>query len=318
MVVESGPIQRFAEDWYKLIGDSQDRALVALSGGPDSTALLLLLHALIGDRCIAATVDHRLRSGSAAEAERAAALCRARGIGHAVLTGQLPDRAGRTANLHTRARALRYASLEAQADAVGARWIVTAHHADDQLETLIMRLNRGAGVRGLAGVRAIAGRVVRPLLGWGRAELAAVVAAAGITPVEDPSNTDDRFARARVRKDLAGADWLHPLAAGRSAAALADADAALDWAADRLAAERCRLAAGVAALAIADVPVELRRRLVARCLVHVDPDIAVRGTDLTRLLATLGGGGTGTLGRVRCASDGDLWTFREAPSRRSL
>ena len=108
--------------------------------------------------------------------------------------------------MSARARALRYALLEAEADAAGASYIATAHHADDQLETLIMRLGRGSGVSGLAGVRAASGRVIRPLLGWRRAALAAIVAAAGIDPIQDPSNVSDRFERARLRKKLATDD----------------------------------------------------------------------------------------------------------------
>lgn len=317
MGVDASSLERFARDWRALAGDGDERALVALSGGPDSVALLLLLHALIGDRCVAATVDHGLRPEAAEEAEWAAAQCRARSIEHTILTGDLPDRVEHSANLHARARALRYALLEARADAVGARRIVTGHHADDQLETLVMRLNRGAGVGGLAGVRATSGRVVRPLLGWRRGELVAIVAAAGIRPVSDPSNADDRFARAALRKRLGQADWLDPLAASGSAAALAEADAALDWAADRLAAERCDFGAREATLTPADLPAELRRRLAKRCLAHIDPTIAVRGSDLTRLLAALDAGGAGTLGRVHCIAAGATWTFREAPPRRS-
>lgn len=310
-------LRKFGTDWRAVAGDDGSRVLVALSGGSDSAALLLLLRASVGDRCLAATVDHRLRPGSAEEARVAAGMCAALDVPHAILTGELPDRAGGTANLHARARSLRYGLLGAHADAVGARWIVTAHHADDQLETLVMRLNRGAGVGGLAGVRAAGGRVLRPLLGWRRAELAAIVAAAGLTPVVDPSNTDERFARAALRRRLAEADWIDPVAAARSADALAQADAALDWAAERLAGERCRFGAGEATLAPAELPAELARRLAVRCLVHIDPAIVVRGGDLTRLLATLGAGGTGTLGRVRCMADGALWTFRAAPPHRA-
>jgi tRNA(Ile)-lysidine synthase len=86
--------------------------------------------------------------------------------------------------------------------------LATAHHADDQAETLLARLNRGSGVAGLAGVRArgiVPGTrlpLIRPLLGWRRADLGEVVAAAGLTPVQDPSNSDDRFDRARIRKAL--------------------------------------------------------------------------------------------------------------------
>jgi tRNA(Ile)-lysidine synthase len=318
MALDPGTVARFDGDWRALVGEGGDRALVALSGGPDSTALLLLLHASIGDRCVAATVDHGLRAEAREEAEQAAAVCRELGIAHATLTGDLPVRAGGTANVHARARALRYRLLREHAAGIGAAWIATGHHADDQLETVLMRLNRGAGVGGLSGVRAMSGAIVRPLLGWRRAELHAIVAAAGISAVADPSNTDDRFARAALRKGLGQIDWLDASAASRSATALAEADAALDWAADTAAASRCRFDEGGALLVPADLPAELCRRLAVRCLSHLDPAIVVRGPDLTRLLTTLSGGGTATLGGVLCASDGTIWTFRAAPPRRSL
>src|SRR3546814_89144 len=99
----------------------------------------------------------------------------------------MPPRVKRTANLSARARALRYRLLEDHARAIEATRIATAHHADDQLETLIMRLNRGSGVAGLAGIRPTGGMTIRPLLGWRRAELAALVTRCGITAIEDRS-----------------------------------------------------------------------------------------------------------------------------------
>ena len=311
-------IDRFARDWRAVTGDGTGRALVALSGGPDSSALLLLLTALGEAGTEAATVDHRLRPASAMEAARAGELARACGVPHAVLSAPMPERVGATANLSARARALRYRLLEDHAVAIGARWIVTAHHADDQLETLAMRLNRGAGLRGLAGVRARHGAVVRPLLGWRRAELAAVVAECGIATVDDPSNTDDRFDRARIRKRLPEADWLDPVAAARSAAALADAEEAIGWMVDRLVEERCSFDEGEAAVRASGLPVELCRRLVERGLRHVDSGAAPRGKEVGRVIARLREGGGGTLGGVRYAGDGrGEWTFRPVPPHRS-
>lgn len=317
--------ERFLRDWRAATGAGHAaRPLVALSGGPDSSALLLLMAGIadhVGQPC-AATVDHGIRAASADEAATAADLCRAVGVPHAILRGDLPDRTGGTANLSARARALRYDLLERHAAAVGARWIVTAHHADDQLETLVMRLNRGAGVRGLAGIRRRSGRVVRPLLQWRRAELAALVEACGVAAVHDPSNTDDRFDRARLRGQLADAGWIDPAMVSRSAAALDDAAEAIEWMVDRLQAKLCRLGDGEATLAAASMPGELTRRLVERCLRHVDPGIAIRGGDLTRLVAALERSETATIGRVHCLAGapggGGRWTFRQAPPRRSL
>lgn len=108
---------------------------------------------------------------------------------------------------------------------------MTAHHADDQAETLIMRLNRGSGVAGLSGIRARNGRVLRPLMGLRRADLAAIVRAAGLPSINDPSNTDMRFGRSRIRAALGDSGLLHAKACQQSAALLADANDALNWAA---------------------------------------------------------------------------------------
>lgn len=318
---DAGALARFGADLAPLLAPDAS-LLVAVSGGPDSMALLLLAHAALGARCWAATVDHGLRDASAAEARWVADQCAARGIRHVIMSGALPGRVGPTANLSARARALRYRLLEQARGAAGATAIATAHHADDQLETVIMRLNRGAGVRGLAAVRARSGRVIRPLLGWRRAELAAIVAAAGIEPVADPSNVDDRFDRARLRTSLADAAWLDPLGAAASAAALADADAALDWTACSLAERCCTFGEGEARCEPpAGLPFELQRRLAARCLAHVDPAIAPRGEALARAVRALAAGRTTMLGDVQARVVGDatapIWHFRRAPPRRS-
>lgn len=311
-------LARFAGDLSALCDPARDHVLVGVSGGPDSVALLLLAHALLGERCVAATVDHGLRAEAADEAAWVADLCAARAIDHATLRGTVPERAGNTANLSARARALRYDLLKAHADAIGATHIATAHHADDQVETLIMRLNRGSGVSGLAGVRAKSGRVIRPLLGWRRAELAAIVAAAGIDPINDPSNVDDRYDRARVRKALAGVDWLDPLGVAASAAALADAEQAIDWMVDRLKAERITQRGEDLFLDARDLPFELLRRLVEVCVRHFDPDAEIRGSALVRMVKALESGDAATIGGVIAASLARKgWRFRKAPPRRS-
>jgi tRNA(Ile)-lysidine synthase len=309
-------VARFARDLAAL-ADPGARILVAVSGGPDSVALLLLTHAAVGGRCSAATVDHGLRAESASEAAWVADLCAARGIAHSTLSASLPDRAGRTANLSARARALRYRLLEAHADAIGADLIATAHHADDQLETLIMRLNRGAGVAGLAGVRAKGGRIIRPLLGWRHAELAALVAVQGIAPVDDPSNVSDRFDRARLRKALAGIDWLDVDHVGASARALGDAEDAISWMVRRLEGERCTIGDAGVTLQPAGLPFELRRRLVERAVLHVDSTADIRGPALVRTVRALEAGERVTLGEVLCQARGVEWRFSAAPPRRT-
>lgn len=314
-------VERFRADLVRLIDVDRDRLLVAVSGGADSTALLLLAHAALGDRCLAATVDHGLRAASADEAARVATWCRRLGVEHTTLRGKLPDRVGRTANLSTRARAIRYSLLEGHADAGGARWVATGHHADDQLETLVMRLNRGAGVSGLAGIRERGGRIVRPLLRWRRAELDALVAAAWLNPVDDPTNRDERYDRARLRRVLADASWLDADQVAASARALGDAEEALAWAARALWAQQARREGDVITLHIDALPFELRRRCAERAIRELRPEHDLRGEALIRIVEALDRTERATLADVLCDAavdreTGHVWTFRPAPRRR--
>ncbi|MGB7655807.1 MAG: tRNA lysidine(34) synthetase TilS, partial [Novosphingobium sp.] len=182
---------------------------LAVSGGPDSLALLLLAQVALPGRIAVATVDHGLRAESAVEAALVAQLCAALDVPHLTLPVKLEP-----GNLQSQARAARYAALGEWLVREDLAALATAHHADDQAETLLLRLGRASGVAGLAGVRArglVPGTglpLLRPLLGFRRSELGDVVAAAGWQAVDDPSNRDDRFDRARIRKAIAGADWL--------------------------------------------------------------------------------------------------------------
>ncbi len=277
----------------------------------DSLALLLLAHEALPGRIAAATVDHRLRAAAAEEAAFVSQVCEARAIPHRILQ---PDSAI-TGNIQSAARTARYKLLGAWADAHGLAWIATAHHADDQLETLLMRLNRGSGLAGLAGVRARNGRVIRPLLGWRRAELEVIVSASGLEPVDDPSNRDDRYDRARMRKSLADAAWLDAVSASRSASALADAEAALAWTAHAYEARRVAEDKGVVSLDPRGLPAELLRRLVLACIRRVNGAAEPRGEELDRLLIGLAEGRMATLAGVKCTG-GDFWLFAPAPARR--
>ena len=185
------------------------------------------------DRVIAATVDHGLRPEAAEEAAMVARLCAGLAIPHEIVSVAVEP-----GNLQDRARDARYAALCRSFGLRGVDTFATGHHADDQAETLLMRLNRGSGLSGLAGIRArrtiVADdplgeyTVVRPLLDWRRAELAAIVSAAGIEPARDPSNEDDRFDRVQVRRALAELSWLDPLAVSRSAEHLQEAERAVE------------------------------------------------------------------------------------------
>ena len=307
---------RFRRDLRALTGPAPAAFGVAVSGGPDSLALLLLAAAAFPAQVEAATVDHGLRPEGAAEAAFVGDLCAARGISHATLAG--PAIQG---SIQAGARALRYRLLDDWARDHGLAFVLTAHHQDDQAETLLMRLQRGAGVAGLAGIRPRAEidglTILRPLLGWRRAELAEIVAQAGLVPVEDPSNRDDRFDRARLRKQLGGADWLDAAALARSAAALGEAEEALDWTVEQLIAERVEDAQGALTFHAADLPAELRRRVLIRLLALLVPAGPPRGDAVQRLLTALEAGQTATLAGVRCEG-GPVWRLGpEGPRRAS-
>lgn len=312
-VLPDDAVARFRADFEALAGSTGDRLIgIAVSGGPDSVALLLLAAKAFPGRVEAATVDHRLRPASRDEAAFVAALCRDLGLTHQTLTLQRVAQG----NISAFAREARYDALDEWAGARGIGWLLTAHHADDQLETMAMRLNRASGVAGLAGIRARRGRIVRPLLSWRHSELVAIVAAAGVTAVDDPSNHDDRYDRARLRKALAGADWLDPLAIVRSAAALDEADRALDWVVLNLRAERLVDKVDSWTFDPAGLPAELLRRSLIDCVRVVDPAIRPRGATIDRLLIALQRNATGTIGRVRCGVKAGLWTFSLALPRR--
>jgi tRNA(Ile)-lysidine synthase len=263
------------------------------------------------DRIFAATVDHGLRPESAQEAAFVALLCQSMGVPHTVLTvASTPD-----GNLQAWARKERYIALECWAIDRNIAAILTGHHADDQLETLIMRLNRGSGVAGLAAIRERQGRVVRPLLHWRQSELEALVDHAGLTPVRDPSNADDRFDRARLRRALRNADFLDPLAATRSSSALSHAEDALAWAANKTFAERAVVAGDQVTVDPTDIPIEIARRVVQAAIRSINRDAVPRGEDVGRLLEALESGGVATLAGVRCAG-GALWRFSVAPPHR--
>lgn len=237
MTVDPRLVERFREDLeavWPFVGTGE-KLLLAVSGGPDSLAMLLLAHAAIPGQIEAATVDHRLRAAAAQEAAYVAGICERLGIRHKVLE---IDVAG--GNLQAEARSARYDALAGWMEQSEISTLATGHQLDDQAETFLMRLNRGSGLGGLAGIRKLTGvpgheylRLIRPVLDWRRSELQAVVEAAGVEPVTDPSNEDDQFDRVRMRKALAAAEWLDLPAIARSAELLAHADASLDWVVSR-------------------------------------------------------------------------------------
>jgi tRNA(Ile)-lysidine synthase len=284
---------------------------VAVSGGPDSVALLALAASAFPAQVRAATVDHGLRPESASEADQVAAICADLGVPHNILTPTEPVQG----NTQAWARRVRYAALNGWANENGLIAYATAHHADDQLETMLMRINRGSGIAGLAGIRAKQGQVIRPLLGWRRAELAGIVSHCGLPAIDDPSNHDPKYDRARLRGQLAGAEWLDPATAARSAQALAEAEEALHWAtAQAIATHRTANAAGF--LIVTDgLPPELLRRVLIASVLEIGRAKDLRGDDVDRLIATLQNGKTATLAGVKC-SGGATWWLQPAPPRR--
>ncbi len=183
--------------------ESQKALLIGVSGGPDSMALLHLCAQWAQPRCIsifAATLDHGLRADARAEAEMVAQYAAKIAVPHSILTWQGDKPATR---LQETARAARYALLVEHAHTIGAKALLIAHHADDQMETLLFRLLRGTGPAGLAGMsaqRLHLGMILgRPLLDVRKSELVDYCQRHAIPFVTDPSNTDPHYARTHLR-----------------------------------------------------------------------------------------------------------------------
>jgi tRNA(Ile)-lysidine synthase len=317
--MDAALLDRFRADLDGLIAPDA-RIGVAVSGGPDSLALLLLAAAVRPGQVEAATIDHGLRPEASDEAAMVAMVCGGLGVRHATLTArwsELPETA-----IQERARNQRYRLLGYWSEERGLNALSTAHHAEDQAETLLMRLSRGSGVRGLAAMRPRSispgahVRLVRPLLGWRRAELEEICERAGLTPVADPSNDDQRFERVRVRRALAALDWLDAGAVAHSAANLADADVALDWAAKAEWDHNVCEKRGSITYRPSDAPAEIVRRIVGRAIrkLATEGEFEPRGAELSRLVSTLEDGGTATLRGVLCRG-GIEWQFMRAPAR---
>ena len=309
-------VARFAADLDALAAPDA-RVGVAVSGGPDSIALLLLAAAARPGLVEAATVDHALRPESRSEAETVADVCKAIAVPHTVLTLEWPK--APDSNLQARAREARFHVLGEWALERRLAAVATAHHADDQAETLLMRLARGAGIGGLGSVRArrplVKGvQLVRPLLRWRKAELVALVQKAGIKPVDDPSNRDARHDRVRMRQWLKGADWADPERLAASAAWLNEADEALEWALAPIV--ETRLTGEGAALIIdpSNIPRELQRRLLLAAFAELGAP-RPRGPELSRALDALRKGGSTTLSGLKL-DGGAVWRLQPAPSRR--
>lgn len=288
---------------------------LAVSGGPDSLALLLLATAALPGHVEAATIDHGLRPESAAEAAMVEGVCADLGVPHETIAVTVAR-----GNLQDRARAARYAALGEWCGRRGLAALATGHQRDDQAETLLMRLNRGSGFAGLAGVRA-RGRVpvsdrplLRPLLGWSRTELADVVATSGLEPGRDPSNEDEQFDRVRVRRALAEADWLDPDGLARSAALLAEVEDFVSESIAELTKRQVRrLETG---FALAPPPSDLAATELCMGLI-ADLGSRVSRSEAAGLVARLRRGHNASLGGTLARVEGGEWVFAPEPPRRS-
>ncbi|WP_298301396.1 tRNA lysidine(34) synthetase TilS [uncultured Erythrobacter sp.] len=202
-----------------------------MSGGPDSLALLLLGASAMPGQVAVMSIDHGLRAEAAGEVALVESICDVLDIPFTSASVRLAS-----GNVQAKAREARYAALGDWATQRGLGAVATAHHLDDAAETLLMRLARGSGLPGLAGVREwthVLGfealPLIRPLLGFRKAELEQVVETCGLTPVQDPSNGNPAFDRVRVRQHLAEHDWLDPEALAVSAQHLAEGWRAIEW-----------------------------------------------------------------------------------------
>ena len=292
-----------------------EHLLVAVSGGPDSTALLAALAELASGRGLgltAAHVDHGLRGAEgAAEADAVAALATRLGVPFvrcAVTVSAGPD-------LEARARRARYQALARVAQEVGARRIVTGHTQDDQVETVLLRLVRGAGRRGLGAMRPVRGRLWRPLLAATRADVRRFLAERGLGFAVDRTNADLRHARNRVRRllvPLLRAEFNPRLGPALAALAerLRDED---DFLAAAAAGRACELVAGEhLRTAVAKEPPALARRIV-RSWLERGARRGVGAMHVARVLALSAGRARGAVaipGPARVVREGEVLVRR--------
>jgi tRNA(Ile)-lysidine synthase len=317
--------------------------LLAVSGGPDSTALMALAarwrsRLKAGPELIAVTIDHALRPDSAGEARQVGRLARKLGIRHRIL--RWTDRKPKT-GLQEAARHARYRLLSAAARRAGAQHILTGHTLDDQAETVLLRMARGSGLTGLGAMaretpldERLAGGgppprksssrtqprpflVVRPFLDLPKARLIATLEASGHAFASDPSNRDPRFTRARWR-ELMPALAREGLDARRLAVLarrLRRAESSLELAVDA--------ATGFASISgwtnggrvaldaekFIRLPAEVAIRLLGRAIAHAAGRMPLRLGRLEALYETLAEAGAGPTRRVRRTLGGALITF---------
>ncbi len=262
--------------------------LCACSHGPDSLALAELLVA-VHKKVALVYVNHGLRPEAGAEGERVLAFAKTRGVEGRVVHAPVGEGRGP----EDAARVARYAALDALADEIGAAWIALGHTRSDQSETVLMRLLRGSGAAGLAGIPARRGRFIRPLLDFTRTDVEAYLAAHDLHPSHDASNDSPAFLRNRVRHKLLPALRLEnpsiDEALARTARAMRELSDGLDWAADQALAQISRgdpTEKRVDAAALARLPPAVAKRVITWLI----PRLEARHLDaILDLAATTGG-----------------------------
>ena len=321
-------------------GLENSRGLVlAVSGGPDSTALLVLAARWArrlkrAPKLVAVTIDHGLRAEAAREAAAVKRLARRLGVAHRTLhwRGKKPK-----TGLQEAARIARYRLLAETAASAGYAHILTAHTLDDQAETVLFRLARGSGLMGLAGMAHASplpvgadrmGFLLRPLLQISKARLVATLRAAGIAYSEDPSNRDPRFTRARLRAlmpDLAR-EGLSAHGLSRFAARMRRADATIEFAVaaarDALAPEPWSERGPVRfdTARFASLPAEVALRLLGRAVAFTGSEGPVELAKLESLYASMRHSAAPlrrTLAGALITLDSDWIAVERAPARRS-
>lgn len=191
-----------AVDWLSAHVQSTDTILCATSGGLDSMCLAHLLHQL-GYPVVIAHYHHGLRETASEDAAFVEAWCQARGLPFVMERGDVAHYAkAQGLGIEEAGRTLRYAFLHRTATAHGCAWIATAHHGDDNVETMVLNLCRGTGLAGLCGIPAISGKLIRPFLGVSRQDLETFALAQHLAHVEDATNQDVTFVRNRVRHQV--------------------------------------------------------------------------------------------------------------------
>lgn len=330
-----------AAETRSLFADLADHPVLvlAVSGGPDSTALMLLTARWRkarkqGPKLVAVTIDHGLRLEAKREAAAVKRLARSLGIKHCTLrwTGRKPS-----AGLQEAARLARYRLLAKAARDAGARHVLTAHTLDDQAETVLIRLTRGSGIGGLAAMARVsplpesdgAISLVRPLLDVRKARLLATLRKAGVAHADDPSNRDPRFTRVRFRDAMPVLER-EGLSAGRLALlarrvrrAESALEAAVGEAVTRLAPEPWSEAGPIAfpAAPFARLPAEVALRLLGRAVARAGNEGPVELGKLEALHEALAASpGSArfrrTLAGAVITRSGGRLTVERAPARR--